>query len=137
MINGGAVAWLRSSKYHSGTRVAISAGTTMPEFVRLAEKGGGEIYYSKSQLEAYAQSELSALRSWKESAMQQLGKWDEVSEYVRTHGGRVGHDVQSETLRLLKQLDAIDKVINDPARKVEYGTPEYYLLQRLSTKLSV
>ena len=98
MINGGAVAWLRSSKYHSRARVAIPAGTTMPEFVRLAEKGGGEIYYSKAQLEAYAQSELSALRT---------------------------------------KLTAIEKVINDPERKVEYGTPEYYLLQRLSTKLSV
>jgi hypothetical protein len=33
------------------------------------------------------------------------------------------------------QVDAIRQIVEDPDRKVEYGTPEYFLLQRLRAAL--
>lgn len=44
MINAGAVAWLSTSRWHSGAPVVIHAGTSYPEFVRLVQEAGGTVY---------------------------------------------------------------------------------------------
>ena len=41
-INGGAIAWLRQT--HRGININIPAGTTLDEFIRLIELGGGRVY---------------------------------------------------------------------------------------------
>lgn len=43
-INAGAIAWLRTSRYRSGPIVVIPAGTTLVDFCKLVEQGGGTVY---------------------------------------------------------------------------------------------
>lgn len=43
-INAGVVAWLATSTWHTGPKVAIHAGVTIDEFRRLIRKGGGSVY---------------------------------------------------------------------------------------------
>jgi hypothetical protein len=50
MINAGAIAWLRSSRYmdwEKETVVCVHAGTPLKEFITLIEKGGGKVYLPK------------------------------------------------------------------------------------------
>lgn len=53
MINVGAVAWLSTSRWHSGLPVVIPAGTPYPEFVRLVEEVGGTVYEPLGILESH------------------------------------------------------------------------------------
>jgi len=43
-INAGAIAWLTTSRWHTGPAVAIQAGTTLPDFYARIVKGGGNVY---------------------------------------------------------------------------------------------
>ena len=51
-INRGAVAWLRTSKWHSGIHVNIMAGATVAEFCAKVIESGGEIYLRKEPADA-------------------------------------------------------------------------------------
>lgn len=51
-INAGAVAWLRKSRYSSGPFVVIPVGTTLTEFCRLIEHGGGAVYLKREAINA-------------------------------------------------------------------------------------
>lgn len=43
-INKGAVPWLVTARYTTGSAVSIPAGTSLPEFIRLVEEAGGIVY---------------------------------------------------------------------------------------------
>ena len=51
MINKGAVAWLSTPTYSVGPFIHIWAGTPYPEFVRLVQSAGGNVYEPLSILE--------------------------------------------------------------------------------------
>ena len=44
MINKGAIAWLSTATYSNGPFIHIWAGTPYPEFVRLVQSAGGNVY---------------------------------------------------------------------------------------------
>lgn len=47
-INAGAVAWLRTSEYHTGAVVAIPAGVTLRRFVELVESVDGRVFLPRN-----------------------------------------------------------------------------------------
>lgn len=48
-INAGAVAWLSTPTWSSDPKIAIPAGTTIPEFKRLIRQSGGKIYVEEKE----------------------------------------------------------------------------------------
>jgi len=48
-INAGGIAWLQTNKWRSGDVVVIPAGTTIDDFCALIAKGGGNVYFAKTE----------------------------------------------------------------------------------------
>ena len=48
-INAGAVAWLSTPTWSSDPKIAIPAGTTIPEFKRLIRQSGGKIFVEEKE----------------------------------------------------------------------------------------
>lgn len=48
-INAGAVAWLSTPTWSSDPKIAIPAGTTIPEFKRLIRQAGGKIFVEEKE----------------------------------------------------------------------------------------
>lgn len=48
-INAGAVAWLSTPTWSSDPKLAIPAGTTIPEFKRLIRQSGGKIFVEEKE----------------------------------------------------------------------------------------
>lgn len=58
-INAGAVAWLRTSRWHGGKPVIVPAGTTLERFCELIREGGGNVYLANAPGQTDAESGTS------------------------------------------------------------------------------